>query len=780
MHPRRHSYHVGLAALVAGLLLQRASPATLGLTAAAAACALAACGAPAVGAGAALLLLGGALAGQARTAAIDAPGRALHSGDRFEGRAWLVERPRPSRFGPSAEVRIASGPARGARLLARAPARLRWPARAAPGAGLEVAGLLRKPRRDPTAAFDYPAYLKRRGISYEIALERLEPTGAGRAGVTGAIDRLRPRAERGLAAGLRGEDRALAAGMVLGEDQRVSSEVSDDFRRSGLSHLLAVSGQNVMLLGALALPVLAFAGLGPRARLACVSILVGLYVPLAGAGQSLQRAGVMGAAGLAAAAAGRPASRSYALLLAAAATLLLNPRVSGDPGWQLSFAAVAGIALLVPGLRRLLRWLPGPVAEGVAITAAATLATAPLLAHHFGAIQLVSLPANLLALPAVAPIMWLGMVQVALGALGGPALLAASALGSANGVLLDYLRAVARWFADAPHAQAALALRSPLAVVAVYAAIAAIALAVWRLAHAAERHAPAWAAAWRRLRRRDRRSIAALLALTLAAATWWVTSPPGPPHKLTVSFLDVGQGDATLVQDPSGAAVLFDGGPPEARTARLIRNLGVTRLAVVVATHQSRDHQGGLHEVVQRFPVGLFLDGGDGTRDRDFLKLEREVDARGVRRVSASAGETLRAGGLTIEILAPKPRAPGSPPARDANVRATVAVVSSGSFRLFLSADAESPSLLPLELPRVSAMKVPHHGSADPGLPRVLERLNPQVAAIEVGAHNLYGHPRSSTLAALTRAVPRVYRTDRDGTVTLTVDGGRMTIRTGR
>ena len=107
-------------------------------------------------------------------------------------------------------------------------------------------------------------------------------------------------------------------------------------------------------------------------------------------------------------------------------------------------------------------------------------------------------------------------------------------------------------------------------------------------------------------------------------------------------------------------------------------------------------------------------------------------------------------------------------------------MVSEGGFSLFLSADAESPALLPLALPRVSAMKVPHHGSGDPGLPQVLRRLRPQVAAIEVGRHNLYGHPRPETLAALRAAVPHVYRTDRDGTIRLTVDDGRMSVRTSR
>jgi len=375
----------------------------------------------------------------------------------------------------------------------------------------------------------------------------------------------------------------------------------------------------------------------------------------------------------------------------------------------------------------------------------------------------------------VAPIMWLGMVQAALGMLGGPALAAAGALGTLNGLLLAYLRAVARWFGDAPHGQAAVALHSPLAVAAAYGALAAAALVVRGLARRAEPHAPAWGAAWRRLPRRRRLLLAAGAAMAIALGGWTATAPPGPPGQLTVSFLDVGQGDATLIQDPSGAAVLFDGGPPEARTARLIRNLGVKKLSLVVATHQSRDHQGGLHDVLRRFQVGLFLDGGDGTRDPDFVKLEREADRRGIRRVAARAGQRLRAGNLAIQILSPPPRGPGPPPA-DPNLRAVVAIVREGGFSLFLSADAESPALLPLHLPRVTAMKVPHHGSADPGLPRVLAELRPQVAAIEVGAHNLYRHPRPETLAALRKAVPRVYRTDRDGTVRLTVEGDRLAI----
>ena len=157
---------------------------------------------------------------------------------------------------------------------------------------------------------------------------------------------MQARAERAVAAGLPPPDAALARGMVLGQDEAIAEGVREDFRESGLAHLLAVSGQNVMLLVALALPLLAAAGLGPRGRGVALLALVAFYVPLAGAGPSLQRAGVMGAAGIAATTMSRPSSRWYALLLAAAVTLALNPRSWLDPGWQLSFAAVAGILLI--------------------------------------------------------------------------------------------------------------------------------------------------------------------------------------------------------------------------------------------------------------------------------------------------------------------------------------------------------------------------------------------------------------------------------------------------
>ena len=254
---------------------------------------------------------------------------------------------------------------------------------------------------------------------------RSSPRGGRRGGLLGRLDAIRDRAETALGAGMPSREAALARGFVLGQDDRIDPATVDDFRRSGLSHLLAVSGQNVMLLILLASPLLALLGIPLRARLLWLLALVAVYVPLAGGGPSIQRAGAMGAAGVVALLAGRPASRAFALLVAADSTLLLNPRACGDPGWQLSFAAVVGIFLLGAPLRNaLVDRLGGGaaqrgLAEGAAITISATLATAPLISHHFGALPVGTLAANLLALPAIAPAMWLGMLAAAIGQVPG-------------------------------------------------------------------------------------------------------------------------------------------------------------------------------------------------------------------------------------------------------------------------------------------------------------------------------------------------------------------------
>jgi competence protein ComEC len=550
--------------------------------------------------------------------------------------------------------------------------------------------------------------------------------------------------------------------MVLGADEDIPAAMSDDFKDSGLAHVLAVSGQNVALLAALAWPLLAAAGLQRRGRLIGVAVLIALYVPVTGAGPSIMRAGVMGLAAVAAAVAGRPASRWYALLLAAALTLGFDPRAWQDVGWQLSFAAVAGIFVLVRPLATTLRALPEPLRMGAALTVAATVATAPLMAFHFDRVSLAALPANLVALPAIPLVMWTGMLSATAAQVW---VVPAELLNALNGLLLAYVAAVARWGARLPGAVAEIGIDGPVQLAIAYAALAGTLGLAWRL-----RGAP-------------RRGAALLVACALGAAAVAVLHhghTPAPPPNFTLTFLDVGQGDATLIQAPGGYAALVDGGPPEGDVALDLRARGVTRLHLVVLTHAQADHQGGLEAVLTRFPVEVLLDGGHSADGPDHRRIVALARARAVRVIPAAAGQRFRLGRwLRFDVLAPA-SARDAAQDLDPNLRAAVLHLSYRGLDVLLPADAESEVTASLPLRRVEVLKVAHHGSADEGLGALLERLRPAAAVIPVGTGNRYGHPHPTTMRALRLAGPRVFRTDRDGDVTLALWPAGPAIRSQR
>ena len=732
-------------------------------------------------------MLIGALVADLRIAALDGGPLPRMHGRSLAARAVLLEPVRERAVGPAvARARLVDGPARGevAVLRVRADAH----AGAWPGVGEIVAV---EGEVAPLGAFD--AYQRRRGADAAVEVDRLRLTGERRGGLAGLVDAARRRAERGLARGLREEEAALLRGMVLGQDERLDESVRDDFERSGLAHILAVSGQNVMLLATLVLAAGAVFGIGLRARLVLALALVAFYVPLTGAGPSIQRAGVMGAAGLVAALAGRPAHRWYALGLAALVTLTLNPRASGEPGWQLSFAAVIALLALGPPLRSALaHHMPGPVADVAAITIAATVGTAPLMAFHFQQVSLAALPANLLAAAAIAPVMWLGMLAATAAQLA-PAL--AAPFNAANAPLLGFVQWVADTMAAAPAAVVPLRLSSPAALAAAYGVLAAAILGIrvaWRRASAARGwsleavSSPdgrwTWAASgplpldgpsrsWPARRRLVAAAVAVpVLVLVLATATGGDIVTPPARGELVVSFLDVGQGDATLLQK-DGVAVLVDTGPPGGPILRRLDEAGVKRLDALVITHAQSDHEGAALTVLREVPARMIVNGGAGwpTAVQDGLPQAAGV----ARRVAAHAGQVLTLGGIRMRLLWPPPPEPDFRPEGDPNDRALVAHVQVGDFDLLLPADAESNVTAALPLPEVEALKVAHHGSADEGLAAMLERTDPEFAAIEVGRGNTYGHPAPSTLSAL-RAVPHVHRTDREGTIRLRVRGGDM------
>jgi competence protein ComEC len=409
-----------------------------------------------------------------------------------------------------------------------------------------------------------------------------------------------------------------------------------------------------------------------------------------------------------------------------------------------------------------MRALPEPVRTVAALTVAATLATAPLMAFHFERVSAAALPANLAALPAIPLVMWTGMLSAAAAQVW---IVPAELLNALNGFFLAYIAAVAHWGARLPGAVLELRIGGPAQLALAYATFAGVLGAAWR-ARAA-------------LRRR-----AALIgACALVAAAGGVLLEPGTtaaPREFTVTFLDVGQGDAILVQAPGGYAALVDGGPAEADVTSDLRARGVTRLDLVVLTHAQEDHQGGLEAVLAGFPVEVLLDGGHPSDGPDHRRVVALARAHDVQVVPAAAGQRFRLGRfLRLDVLAPRS---ALEPAHglDPNVRAAVLQVSYRGLDVLLTADAESEATAGLALRRVEVLKVAHHGSADEGTRALLERLRPAAAVILVGAENRYGHPHPATLAALRAAVPRVYRTDRDGAVTLTLGRAGPAIRSER
>lgn len=753
-HPR----HLVLMAVVAGLLMGPVWPPGV---LAVALLALALGGGAGLSLVATAAVLGGAALADVRLAALDA-GPALGLTGRFVASdAVLLEsvRVRPTGM-RAARVKLLAGRTAGMVVAARVTPRAPWPAEARVGDVLALKG-----RIVPLAW--YEAYQRRRGAGAALAVARAQATGRRRGGLAGVLDRTRQTAERSLGTHVPGAEAGMLRGMVLGQDEGIDEPVREEFRRSGLAHLLAASGQNVTLLAVLAIAAATALGAGLRVRLAAALVLVALYVPLAGGGPSIQRAGVMGAAGLVAALAGRPASRWYAVGLAAVVTLGVNPRAAGEPGWQLSFAAVLALVLLAPPLGAAFcrQGCPRALADAAAITIAATAGTAPLMALHFGAVSLASLPANLLVAPAVAPVMWLGMLAATVGQVSSRAAAPLSGLAAYPAAYVEWIAHVAAGFRSASVGVKV----SSLPVVALaYVAMGGFAIAV----RSALRRSG-------RVPRRRLRAGLALVGLSLALGATIVATrlrpPPRARGELMVSFLEVGQGDATLLQRDD-TAVLVDTGPPGGPILERLREAGVHDLDALVLTHAQDDHEGMAPAVLRAHPTQLVLNGGAGGATPVQRSLPMLAARARARVLVPFAGEVVRFGTLRMRVLWPPAIAPGTPAAvSDPNLRAVVADVRLGDFDLLLTADAESDVTAALALPEVDALKVAHHGSTDDGLAAELARLKPKLAAIEVGARNPYGHPTRQALRAL-RAVPRVVRTDRDGTVRLRVSGGRMRV----
>lgn len=616
--------------------------------------------------------------------------------------------------------------------------------RAPAGAQLQARGKLeplQATARDSASTRGYLRHLRRQGVQSRLRADHLTWSGARRGGLLGQIDAAGSAAEARLHR-LLGERRgALVAGMALGRAEQIGDADAALLRTSGLWHLVAASGGNIALVVALAMVVGWLAGLPDRARLLLAAVAVAAYVPLAGAGPSIQRAGVMGLVALAALWRGGEHRARDGLGCAAAATLLVSPSAWQDVGWQLSFVAAGALIFWAAPIVAVLigAGIPRALAVVVACSVVATLATAPILLLTFGELSLIGLVANVLVAPLIGVIVWGGVLALALGPL-------AAVVAAPAGLAADAVLAVAAWGADRQFAM--LDPRQTGAVI-----VGAALLAALRL---------------------PRRWIAATGAAALAATSLLTPQAPSAPRLIV---LDVGQGSATLLQHGRDG-MLFDAGPRGSGVAAALHRSGVRRLRAVILSHPAADHDGGAAEVLERFPVGVLLDGGSPGGGAGHAAAISAARAQRVPIAPLRAGQRLRVGELAVQVQWPTPaaaRAPGDP-----NDRSGVLLADVGGVRVLLPGDAEGNVLRRLPGLRADALVLGHHGSRDADLPAVLRAVRPKVGVISVGAGNSYGHPAPETLAALRAAEVPVVRTDHAGAVTLARDGEALTIATNR
>jgi competence protein ComEC len=265
----------------------------------------------------------------------------------------------------------------------------------------------------------------------------------------------------------------------------------------------------------------------------------------------------------------------------------------------------------------------------------------------------------------------------------------------------------------------------------------------------------------------------AALGLVLYAATSAGSGVDALPRGLRVSVLNVGQGDAILLQPAGAAPVLVDGGPPGDDLVAKLREAGVDALGLAVVTHEEADHAGGIEELLGRFPIGRLLYARLGREPRD------EARGAGADPTRLVAGDTVRSGALRLEVLWPPVELLAEPlGAADPNTQALVLLVRWREFTMLLTADAEAGEV-PIDPGPVDVLKVAHHGSDDPGLGDLLDRTTPSLAVISVGEGNSYGHPTPGTLAELAAHEILTLRTDEAGKIRIDADKDSFAVVVG-
>lgn len=551
--------------------------------------------------------------------------------------------------------------------------------------------------------------------------------------------------------------RALVPALVDGDDSAISADLAEDFRTSGLTHLLAVSGTNLTLVVGFLLLFGRWCGISGYAQLAVGLLGTAGFVLLARPEPSVLRAAAMGLVALAGLGAGGRRRGVRALSLAVLVLVLVDPWLSRSTGFVLSVVATAGILVLAPRWSAALSgWLPRWLAEAVAVPMAAQVACTPVIAAFSGQVSLVAVGANLLAGPAVGPATVLGLVA---GATTLVSTAAGHLVGHVAAAAAWWIVVVARWGASLPGASTEWAGGATTLALLVALCLGGCLVAPRVL---------------------TRPHISALCLALLAAYVLHPVSWGWPPRGWVMVACDVGQGDALVLDAGDGAGVVVDAGPDARLVDRCLDRLGIDVVPVMVLTHLHADHVAGLSGVLDDRDVAE-IDVGPVVPDTEqYADVLRTAAAHGIPVMRTAYATRRSLGPLSWSSLGPVPGvATSGVSGTEQNNSSVVLVVETEGIRLLLSGDVEPEAQAALtawgSALQADVLKVPHHGSAYQD-PRFLQAVGARVAVISVGADNTYGHPAPETISTLEAAGAQVLRTDEAGDVAVVVADGRLSV----
>ena len=662
---------------------------------------------------------------------------------------------------------------------------------------LQVRGKLETPPQ--LDDFDYKGYLENQGIYATMLYPEIEvfETGKGFKPLAWVYS-LKNSLSQSIARVMPEPQASLVQGIVLGIRYNIPQSIKDAFVSTGTAHILAISGVNLSILAGILLCIGIW--LFGKRRHIYIWLALGilwLYALLTGMSPPVVRGAIMASLFLSAELLGRQRTAITSLAFAAAIMVGIDPPVLWDASFQLSFLGMAGLIFIAPPLMGLGRKvgrvtigeegvgasLATIVTDSFSVTLAATIAVWPVVAHYFGIVSFVGPLATFLALPALPAIIVLGG---AAGLVGLAFLPIAQGIGWLAWLFASYMLFIVNGLASPPISAAEVSPVGTPPIVAYYSVLAAV---IWLVGN---RKLLPKAAAWLKSgaskstdlvsRLPLRWVVPPLLIIAVLASTAAATMPD---DKLRVSFLDVGQGDAILIQKGS-QQVLVDGGPsPQALNLELGEQMPFwdRTIELVVLTHPHIDHLTGLVEIIQRYRVEqvLYPDLNDESPlYKEWLGLIREKD---IQYTIAQAGQEIDLGdGVIIKVLNPS-TPPLSDTESDIDNNGVVLRLSIGQVSFLLTTDIlwEGEFELIAQGAELSGtvLKVAHHGSKTSTTAEFLAAVSPRVVVISVG-ENRFGHPSGEVMGRLeeTLGAENIYRTDERGTIEFITDGERLWVKT--